>query len=123
MAYLNGMYGYGWGGQDTWSYLNPYGENEDSDDGVDTVTADEKQAATWRDALDYPSTYQAGYMRSFLEDGKWWELIPRFDDEGWFMPHGGVYGLCAANEDRSEIVLYFYSVFFHQNRKRRRSTI
>ena len=109
MAYLNGMYGYGWGGQDTWSYLNPYGENEDSDDGVDTVTADEKQAATWRDALDYPSTYQTGYMRSFLEDGKWWELIPRFDDEGWFMPHGGVYGLCAANEDRSEIVLYFYS--------------
>ncbi|MBQ6419433.1 MAG: hypothetical protein IJK02_00005, partial [Clostridia bacterium] len=47
-----------------------------------TVTADEKQAATWRDALDYPSTYQTGYMRSFLEDGKWWELIPRFDDEG-----------------------------------------
>lgn len=42
MAYLNGMYGYGWGGQDTWSYLNPYGENEDSNDGVDTVTADEK---------------------------------------------------------------------------------
>ena len=109
LAYLNGMYGYGWGGQDTWSYQNPFGKNEDSDDGVDVITAEEKQAATWRDALDYPSSYQAGYMRSFLEDGKWWELIPRFDNESWFMPKAGTLAVCAANSDATEIVLYFYA--------------
>ena len=109
LAYLNGMYGYGWGGQDTWSYLNTYGENEDNDDGTDTITAAEKQAATWRDALEYPSSYQVGYMRSFLEDGRWWELVPRFDNESWFMPENGVFAVCAANKDCSEMVLYFYS--------------
>lgn len=109
LAYLNGMYGYGWGGQDTWSYLNPYGKTDDSDDGVDVITAAEKQAATWRDALEYPSSYQAGYMRSFLADGKWWELIPRFDNESWFLPKTGTLAVCAANRDATEIVLYFYA--------------
>ena len=108
-AYLNGMYGYGWGGQDTWSYLNTYGENEDNDDGVDTITAAEKQAATWRDALEYPSSYQVGYMRSFLEDGKWWELVPRFDNKSYFMPKDGVNYVCAATKDGTETVIYFYS--------------
>ena len=108
-AYLNGMYGYGWGGQDTWSYKNPYGKTDDTDDGVDVITAAEKQACTWQTALEMPSAYQVGYMRQFLEDGKWWELIPRFDNESWFMPHNGVYAICAANKDGSERVLYFYS--------------
>ena len=109
LAYLNGMYGYGWGGQDTWSYLNPYGKNEDSDDGVDVITAEEKTAATWRDSLEYPSSYQVGYMRSFLEDGKWWELIPRFDNKAYFVPEKNVYSVCASNKENTEIVLYFYS--------------
>ncbi len=108
-TYLNGMYGYGWGGQDTWSYLNPYNENENSDDGVDLITAEEKQAATWRDALEYPSSYQTGYMRAFLEDGRWWELIPRFDNKAYFVPESGVYSVCASNEAGTETVLYFYS--------------
>ena len=108
-AYLNGMYGYGWGGQDTWSYLNPYNEDEDSDDGVDHITAEEKRNAAWQDALEYPSAYQAGYMRAFLEDGRWWELIPRFDNKGRFLPKPGVYAVCASAADGSETVLYFYS--------------
>lgn len=108
-AYLNGMYGYGWGGQDTWSYLNTYDENTDSDDGVDIITAGGKQAATWRDSLEYPSSYQVGYMRSFLEDGKWWELIPRFDNQAYFVKDENVLYVCASNKDNSEIVLYFHS--------------
>ncbi|MBR5427051.1 MAG: DUF4038 domain-containing protein [Clostridia bacterium] len=108
-AYLNGLYGYGWGGHDTWSYLNTYDENNDSDDGVDRITAEEKQAATWRDSLEYPSSYQVGYMRSFLGDGSWWELIPRFDNKAYFVPARDVYSVFASNRDNSEIVLYFYS--------------
>ncbi len=109
LAYLNGLYGCAWGGQDTWSYLNIYNENEDSSDGVDTITSAEKTNATWRDSLEYPSTYQIGFMRSFLEEGRWWELIPRFDNKSFFMPQNGVYSVCAANSDVSEIVIYFYS--------------
>ena len=109
LAYLNGLYGCAWGGQDTWSYLNIYNENEDSSDGVDTITSAEKTNATWRDSLEYPSTYQIGFMRSFLEKGRWWELIPRFDNKSFFLPQNGVYSVCAANSDVSEIVIYFYS--------------
>ena len=108
-AYLNGMFGYGWGGQDTWSYLNTYGENEDNDDGVDSIKAEEKRAATWRDSLEYPSSDQVGYMRTFLEAGKWWELIPRFDNKAYFAPDEGVYSVFGSNMDQSEIVGYFYS--------------
>ena len=76
---------------------------------MDTITAAEKQACTWQTALEMPSAYQVGYMRQFLEDGKWWELIPRFDNEAWFLPRAGVHSICAASEDGSERVLYFYS--------------
>lgn len=48
-------------------------------------------------------------MRSFLEDGKWWELIPRFDMKAYFQPAQGSLGVCAANKDSSETVVYFYS--------------
>nr|MCR5042439.1 DUF4038 domain-containing protein [Clostridia bacterium] len=109
LAYLNGMFGYGWGGQDTWSYLNTYSENEDSDDGVDVITAQEKRDATWRDSLEYPSSYQVGYMRSFLEENRWWELIPRFDNKAYFLPGKDVFSVCSSNEDNSRMVLYLYS--------------
>ena len=109
MAYLNGMFGYGWGGQGTWCYLSAYGLEDETDDGVDVITPKIKKAATWRDALDYPSSYQTSYMRSFLEDGRWWELIPRFDNESYFLPAKGVLAVCATNKDSSETVVYFYS--------------
>ena len=108
-AYLNGMYGYGWGGHDTWSYLNTYDEENDSSDGVDTITSEEKIRATWQDALEYSSSYQVGYMRTFLEQAKWYTLIPRFDNRAYFVPCANVYYTCASNADNSEIVLYFYS--------------
>ncbi len=108
-AYLNGLYGYGWGGHDTWSYLNIFDEENDSSDGVDTITSEEKINATWQDALEYESSYQVGYMRDFLETTQWYNLIPRFDDKSYFIPSSKVYYTYASNEDNSEIVIYFYS--------------
>ncbi len=108
-AYLNGMYGYGWGGHDTWSYLNIYDEENDSSDGVDTITSEEKKNATWQDSLEYESSYQVGYMKNFLEKGEWYNLIPRFDNLAYFAPCTNVYYTCASNRDNTEIVLYFYS--------------
>ena len=108
-SYLSGLYGCSWGGQDTWSYTNSYDEDRDSDDGVDTITSQEKKDATWRDSLEYPSTYQVGYMRSFMEDIEWYDLIPRFNNLSYFVPCSNVYNYFASNKKNTEIVIYFYS--------------
>ncbi|MBQ6864077.1 MAG: DUF4038 domain-containing protein [Clostridia bacterium] len=109
LAFLNGMYGYGWGGHDTWSYLNIYDEENDSSDGVDTITSAEKKAATWQDSLEYESSYQVGYMRTFFEQTEWYNLLPRFDNKAYFVPGNNVYSVYASNADNTEIVVYFYS--------------
>ena len=111
MAYLNGMYGYGWGGQDTWSYLNTYDEQNNSSDGVDVITAQQKQDCTWETAMEFESTYQCGYMRQFFEEqvGDWYNLLPTFNDASALVFDGGAYGFCAANADKTKIVVYFYN--------------
>jgi len=108
-SYLSGMYGYGWGGHDTWSYTNIYDEDNDSSDGLDTITSDEKKNATWLDAQKYASSYQVGYMKNFLSMTRWYNLIPRFDNKAYFSPCTDVYSYCASDKDNSEMVLYFYS--------------
>lgn len=108
-AYLNGMYGYGWGGHDTWSYLNVFDEENDSTDGVDTITSKEKTDATWQDSLEYESSYQVGYMRKFFEKTQWYNLIPRFDNKAYFVPARNVYYAYASNRENTEAVIYFYS--------------
>ncbi len=109
LAFLNGMYGYGWGGHDTWSYLNAFDEENDSSDGVDVITSAEKQAATWQDSLEYASSYQVGYMRNFLSQLDWYDLIPRFDNKSYFVPCLHVYYAYASTADNRQIVIYFYS--------------
>ena len=108
-SYLTGLYGCSWGGQPTWAYQNGFERDIPSDDGVDTIRPEEKQAATWQDALEYPSTYQMGYMRSFMEELEWYNLIPRFNNWAYFVPSSDVYSYCASNKKNTEMVVYFYS--------------
>ena len=108
-SYLSGMYGYGWGAHDTWSYLNIYDEDNDSFDGVDTITSEDKTNATWADALEYKSGYQVGYMKDFFCSFDWWNLIPRFDNKNYFRPDLSVKSCTASNADNSEMVIYFFS--------------
>ena len=110
MAYLSGMCGYGWGGQDTWSYRNTYSEDADSGDGVDLITAAEKRDATYESSLTLPSSYQVGYMRAFLENavGNWFDLVPRWNDKTYLDHPDRVLALCASTEDQSKTVCYFY---------------
>ena len=108
-SYLTGLYGCSWGGQPTWAYQNGFERDIPSDDGVDTIRPEEKQAATWQDALEYPSTYQMGYMRSFMEELEWYNLIPRFNNPAYFTPSTNVYSYCASNKKNTEMVVYFYS--------------
>lgn len=108
-SYLSGMFGYGWGAHDTWSYLNIYDEGNDSSDGIDVITSEEKINATWQDALEYPCSYQVGYMKNFFTTFDWWNLIPRFDSSFYFKRAAKVYAYTASNADNSEMVIYFYS--------------
>lgn len=109
VAYLSGMYGYGWGAQDTWCYGNTFGEDENSSDGVDTITAKEKQDATWETALEYESGYQCGYMAEFLQSTEWYKLIPRFENKSYFVAGSNVYYTYAGTPENDKIVIYFYS--------------
>lgn len=108
-SYLTGLYGCSWGGQPTWAYLNGYDRDTVSDDGVDYILPEEKQAATWQDALEYPSSYQVGYMRAILENTEWYRLVPRFNNWAYFVPSSDVYAYCASNKKNTEMVVYFYS--------------
>ena len=108
-SYLTGLYGCSWGGQPTWAYGNGFDRDNDSDDGVDIIRAEEKQAATWQDALEYPSAYQVGYMRSFMEQIEWYNLIPRFNNMAYFVPCSNVFSYCASNKENTVMVVYFYS--------------
>ena len=107
-SFLTGLYGCSWGGQPTWAYQNGFDRDVDSDDGVDIIRAAEKQAV-WQDALEYPSSYQVGYMRSFMEQLEWYNLIPRFNNWAYFVPSSNVYSYCASNKANTEMVVYFYS--------------
>lgn len=108
-AFLSGLYGYGWGAHDTWSYLNVYNEDADSDDGIDKITSEEKINATWEDTLEYPCSYQVGYMKNFFSSLEWWELIPRFGNTRFFKPDKGVLSYTASKAGNGEMVIYFYS--------------
>ncbi len=108
-SYLTGLYGCSWGGQPTWAYQNGYDRDTTSDDGVDYIRPEEKQAATWQDALEYPSSYQVGYMHSFMEQLEWYNLIPRFHNWAYFVPSSDVYAYFAGNRENTEMVVYFYS--------------
>ena len=108
-SYLTGLFGCSWGGQPTWAYLNGFERDIDSNDGVDMIRAAEKQAATLESALEYPSSYQMGYMRSFMENIEWYNLIPRFNNPAYFVPSSNVYSYCAGNKENTEMVVYFYS--------------
>lgn len=108
-SYLSGMFGYGWGAHDTWSYLNTYDEDNNSSDGIDTITSEEKINTTWEDALEFPCAYQMGYMKEFFTSIEWWNLIPRFNNILYFDRGTDVYAYAASNADNSEMVIYFYN--------------
>ena len=84
-AFLNGMYGYGYGCADIWLYNSTYDMDTTSNDGIDTITPADK-ATWWSDSVAFETAYQLGYMREFLDSVAWWNLTPRFDDRGWFSP-------------------------------------
>ncbi len=113
MSLLSGTAGCGYGAQGGWYYNGSYEANRAEDDGVDTISVEEKAAhkTDWKGALAAESSIQVTYMRNFFENkvGDWHKLIPRFDDTEYLERETGAYGVIASNEDSSKIVVYFYN--------------
>ncbi|MBQ7638576.1 MAG: DUF4038 domain-containing protein [Clostridia bacterium] len=108
-SFLTGMSGASWGAHPTWLFNSSADMYGDTDDGVDLVRVEEKKEITWETALDMPSSYQLGYMCSFMEQLEWYNLIPRFNNWAYFVPAANVYSYCASNKENTEMVVYFYS--------------
>uniref|UniRef100_UPI0032177AEE DUF5060 domain-containing protein n=1 Tax=uncultured Draconibacterium sp. TaxID=1573823 RepID=UPI0032177AEE len=105
-AFLNGMFGHGYGAIDIWLYNSTYDMDKPSILHGITVTVADKQTK-WTESLEFKSAYQMGYMREFFNAIDWWKLTPRFDDADWYRNDGAWYSLATINSD--VYVVYFYN--------------
>lgn len=105
-AYLNGMYGFGYGAADIWLYNSTYDMDKPTvRDGITITIADKN--TKWEQSVEFPSAYQMGYMRNFFNSIEWWNLTPRFNDPVWFGNNGSWYSVASKNNDL--YVAYFYN--------------
>ncbi|MBR2860909.1 MAG: DUF4038 domain-containing protein [Clostridia bacterium] len=111
IAYLNGMYGYGYGAVDIWFYKSGYYGDRTSFDGHDHITPEEK-LKHWSESVEFKTPYQLNYMRQFFEKLSWWKLMPRFDSPFWFIPENKSYPYSIASDERKLFVAYFNNVGF-----------
>jgi len=107
LAFVNGMYGYGYGCEDMWLYQSTYDVNKPTTRNGITVTVEDK-AILWGDSIELPAGYQMGYMRKLLEKLEWWNLVPRFDDKTYFTVKGEARYSVASIRENETYVLYFY---------------
>lgn len=105
-AFLNGMFGHGYGAVDIWLYNSTYDINQPSVlDGI-TISVADKQTK-WQESVEFPSAYQMGYMHKFFKSFEWWKMTPRFDNTNWFINDGSFYSL--ASIENNLYVVYFYN--------------
>ncbi len=105
-AYLNGMFGHGYGAIDIWLYNSTYDMDNETVRGNVTITVEDKQTK-WNESLEFQSAYQMGYMRNFFETFDWWNLVPRFDDQNWFINDSSFYSI--SSNGNNLYVAYFYN--------------
>ncbi len=113
LAYLNGMWGYGYGALDMWyyNYSGDYISGYDSYDGIKKTTISEKKSTTWLDMVDAPIANEMTFMRGFLQNVGWWKLTPDFD-EGKAYKAGTIKRVyyCSAYSGNDTYVVYFYNL-------------
>ncbi len=115
IAYLNGLFGYGYGAQDMWFYRSRYESNTDANDGMDIITKEKKQSIIWGEAIKYEAPTQLGYMRKFFEENDWHKLVPRFDNLSFFIPDKEGFHAIATDE-RDMYVLYLCNIGYETGR-------
>ncbi len=114
-AYLNGMFGYGYGAVDIWLYNSTYDIDKPTiRDGI-TITVADKQIK-WNESVNFKSAFQMGYMHNFFNLIEWWTLVPRFDDSAWFANNGSLYSVASNGND-------LYVAYFYNNANRNTGTL
>lgn len=109
ISYLAGMFGYGYGASDIW-YINSANSYlvGDVNDGLETLTQQEKTDMTWDKAVNLPSAVQCGYMRKFFEGIAWYSLEPDFDGKAFTVTVNNTEPFVAANAGNDLYVCYLY---------------
>ncbi len=106
-AFLNGMYGYGYGANGVWNdmYSKP-GEPAD-------IGANYGSYFWWYNGANLETGNQLTYFRNFMTSLAWWKLVPRF--EGMNSPYLGGYGffmdstrvVLATDEQKTYVAFFF----------------
>lgn len=104
-AFLNGLCGYGYGAIDIWLYKSGFDIASPSFDGVDTVTIEDKMVH-WSESIEFPSAIHMGYLRNYLEEFDWWNLVPVLCDEPSFDAESSAYYYA---KTKNRHVLYFFA--------------
>ena len=107
IAYLNGLYGYGYGCVDIWLYKSAYDMENPTSDGIEIVTPADK-SDHWCRSVEYKTATELKYMRDFFEKLQWWKLVPRFDSELFFISDSD-YFYSLASDERNTFVIYFFN--------------
>lgn len=114
LAFLNGLYGYGYGAQDIWLYKCNFAMKNDTADGIDVVTVEDKKIH-WSETIKFKTPEQLNYMRQFFEKLEWWKLVPRFNSPAYFVSDNENYHAFASDE-RKTIVIYFCNIGYETGR-------
>ena len=108
MAYLSGMYGYGYGSQKIWSANEAPGIWSGDlmstyNDGYDIMTYHDMDLS-WMESLKLPAAEQMGHMKEFLTSVEWWKLIPTFGSVLDFSKEGSADCVMARNGTESAVL-------------------
>lgn len=106
IAMLSGFAGVGYGAADIWLYDGNYDLDTTSNDGLDTITPEDK-AIRWNEAVEFESARQQGVMRRFFESFDWQNLKPDLNDGKIFKPDQAFYA--AASVGNETYVIYLYA--------------
>ncbi|MBR4756223.1 MAG: DUF4038 domain-containing protein [Bacteroidales bacterium] len=105
VSFLSGFFGYGYGAIDIWLYQSTYDIGQDSFNGIDTITREDK-LKPWSEAVGFESAGQMTFMRTLLESFDWWNLVPVLAGDPSFIPEASAYAYARSQETR---ILYFFS--------------
>ena len=105
ISFLSGFFGYGYGAIDIWLYKSNYDVDNQSTDGIDVITPEDKKTH-WSESVEYPSANQMVHLRSFLESFDWWNLVPILPGDNAFEPRSTAYVYARTPNTH---VLYFFA--------------
>jgi hypothetical protein len=107
LAYLNGMFGQGYGAIDIWLYNSKYDMEEPTVRGDITITLEHKHKK-WNESVNFPAATQLGtHMHKFFKSFEWWKLQPCFDDQTYLAVSSAWYSGATICNDT--YVVYFYN--------------